>query len=126
MVCRARKTRPTSSDVAAVLVQLQQSRFQLHKNLARLFPKALLELVGIDCIGQRPTPLYLVSLVAAKFSKPASARAADHWLRRLPLERKLHGPDAFASRLAAHSNCDRGHIQIGRLRQRARALLSRA
>jgi hypothetical protein len=36
-------------DVATVLVQLQQSRFQLHKNLARLFPKALLELVGIDC-----------------------------------------------------------------------------
>jgi len=39
--------------VAAVFVQLEQSRFELDKNLARLFPEALLELIGIECFWQR-------------------------------------------------------------------------
>ena len=35
--------------VAGILVQLQQRRFQIHENFARLFSEALLELVGIAC-----------------------------------------------------------------------------
>ena len=41
MVCRARKTRPTKSLIGLVLVQLQQSRFQLDQNFGRLLLEGL-------------------------------------------------------------------------------------
>jgi hypothetical protein len=41
------KDTPHQIQVAAILVQLQKSRLQLHENLARLFPEALLELIDI-------------------------------------------------------------------------------
>jgi len=61
-----------------------------------------LETLRRDYTG-RPTPLYFVSPVAVKFSRPASARAADTGSGACPSNANPTD-EAFASRLAAQSS----------------------
>ena len=64
--------------VAAVLVQFQQGGLQVHENLSRFFPEALLELVRVPCDCHPCTPhTYSTLNEAASDGKPASVRRVE-------------------------------------------------
>ena len=108
--------------VGAVLVQLQQRRFKIDKDLARFFAEALFELVGVGCwmVDTWPVAISLLNEEPEIFQSPLFQSVRDRF-RHCPVERESH---ARASCLALRrpEQLDRRYVEIGICMERNDAL----